>query len=138
MPAALAQPKWPYLMIDALLSKKVPLAIGAIRFFCSGACRDSSPQKVVPLTQHKAAILRDFLGTADIEVAHHGYSHQTLPQVREHTEFRGLHCHGQMVTAGEAIELVDDLSFDRPIDNSFFYQKLRLVPSVPGREPRSC
>ena len=97
------------LIIDAFQTQKVPLTIGVIPFVCSGDCHDSSSQEVIPLTQDKAAILRDLSGKGEAEVALHGYSHQTLPRVKEYTEFRGLDYDSQCKRISEGKSLLEEM-----------------------------
>ena len=64
-------------IIDAFRNNEASFTIGVIPFICAGEVRDPSPQDIVPLTTKKADILRAGYEDGILDIALHGYSHQT-------------------------------------------------------------
>lgn len=71
---------------------QTPLTVGVIPFPVAKGFVDLSPQTTVPLTEEKAAILRDAIESGIVEPALHGYSHQARPRPfwGQFSEFKGL------------------------------------------------
>jgi peptidoglycan/xylan/chitin deacetylase (PgdA/CDA1 family) len=65
-------------IIDIFKKNRASLTIGVIPFVISGNQQDPSPQNLVPLTREKAEILKAGLNDGVLDVALHGYSHQTF------------------------------------------------------------
>jgi len=84
-------------LLDAFKKYNVPLTFGVIPYVWAKDVHDLSPKSVVPLTPLKADILRDAIKAGILEVALHGYSHQTLssPVNARYSEFSGLDYTGQ-------------------------------------------
>lgn len=70
----------------------LPCTFGVTPFVCAGDIHDPSLQDVVPLTPLKADMLKNVISANLLEVALHGYSHQTnhLWTHRRFSEFLGL------------------------------------------------
>lgn len=70
----------------------IPITIAVIPNVCSGDFHSLDPETSVPLTPQKAAILRDAIASGIVEVALHGYTHQTVrdPSAGGYTEFQGV------------------------------------------------
>ena len=80
-----------YKIIDAFKKYNISCTFGVIPYITAGDVHDTSIQDVVPLTPMKADILKNAI-KAGVEVALHGYSHQTIRKISagRHTEFSGL------------------------------------------------
>ena len=64
-------------IIDAFRNNEASFTIGVIPFICADDVHDPSPQDIVPLTTKKADILRTGYEDGILDIALHGYSHQT-------------------------------------------------------------
>jgi len=62
-------------IIDAFLSRHLPLTLGVIPFECAGDVHDPSPQKGKSLTKEKIKSLVSLYNNG-VEIAQHGTSHQ--------------------------------------------------------------
>ena len=82
-------------LIDAFQKYNACCTFGVIPFICAGDVHDAHPQDVVQLTSVKAAILKNAIKAGVLEVALHGYSHQTNRE-RRFTEFSGLDYNDQV------------------------------------------
>jgi hypothetical protein len=61
---------------------------GVIPFVASGDCHDPRPQELIPLSIAKIEMLRQAAQEGVIEIAQHGYSHQTCLRVCGIADFR--------------------------------------------------
>ena len=77
-------------IIDAFQKHNLSCTFGVIPYVCSGDTHDPTLQDVVPLTPEKANILNNAMKAGTVEVALHGYSHQTIREKGGTTEFSGL------------------------------------------------
>lgn len=68
---------------------QVSLTFSVIPFVCAGDVHDPTPQTLVPLTREKADILRHAHQDGTVDIALHGYSHQTTTR-SEMMEFAGV------------------------------------------------
>ena len=82
--------------------------VGVIPFVFSGDQQDASSQSDskaanLPLSPAKTAILKSAVDTGIVDIALHGYSHQTIPFEGGHTEFSRLEYDKQLskITAGK-------------------------------------
>jgi len=91
-------------LMDTFQRHRVPVSVAVIPYVCAGDSHDLSPQATLPLTPEKAAILMPGLANGTVEVALHGYSHQTT-RVPDYTEFQGLPYDEQLrrLTDGKAL-----------------------------------
>ena len=64
------------------------VSVGVIPFVCESDSHDPKPQKLLPLPEEKIELLKKATREGHVEVALHGYSHQTLSAIR-HAEFEG-------------------------------------------------
>ena len=100
-------------LINAFQKYNVPCTFGVIPYVHAGDVHDPAPQDVVPLTPMKASILKDAIEANVLEVALHGYSHQTIlaSPAGGYTEFYGLNYDSQKqkITDGKALleEMLD-------------------------------
>jgi len=94
-------------LFAAFATHNVPCAIAVIPYVCEGDCHNVAPQEVVPLDPRKAVILEHAVETGLLEVALHGYSHQTIRDKKHggYTEFRGLDltCQREKLAEGKAL-----------------------------------
>jgi len=90
----------------------IPCTIGIIPYVASGDVHSLAPQKVIPLSEKKAQILKDAMALGIIEPAIHGYSHQTICRCRDShnkcTEFSGLSYEKQMEKIEKGKKLLED------------------------------
>lgn len=82
-------------IIDSFRNNKASFTIGVIPFICAEEVRDPSPQDELPLTSKKADILRAGYEDNILDVALHGYSHQTII-AEDLTEFSNLDYSNQL------------------------------------------
>ena len=64
-------------IIQAFQRKQAALTVGVIPFVCTGNQHDPSPQDTLALPPHKTRILKKAVQQGVVDVALHGYSHQT-------------------------------------------------------------
>jgi peptidoglycan/xylan/chitin deacetylase (PgdA/CDA1 family) len=79
-------------LIDAFQKYNIPCTFGVIPYGCADYNNDATSQELLPLTLEKADILKNGIKAGVLEVALHGYSHQSICEGRycDHTEFSGL------------------------------------------------
>ena len=79
-------------LIEIAQRNQFSILFGVIPFVCDGYVRDISQQHEIPLDYKKAQILKEAIASNAIEVALHGYRHQTVtPKGRgKPTEFSGV------------------------------------------------
>jgi len=87
---------------------EIPITVGVIPFVCAGNAHDPIPQPVLPLSNEKAQILSQGLEKGLIEVALHGYTHQTR-EGKTYTEFRDAAFHEQMQRIKEGKEFLENM-----------------------------
>jgi predicted deacetylase len=92
-------------IIDAFRKIKKQLTIAVIPYVCSSNIHEPSPQKVIPLTKMKADILKNVFEAGVVDIALHGYSHQTVRTERYYSEFFGLDYNRQFnrISAGKTL-----------------------------------
>lgn len=85
-------------LINTFRKYNAACTFGVIPYACTGDEHDTRPQDVVPLTLKKAAILKNAVKEGILEVALHGYSHQTIRKKTDfdYTEFSGLDFNSQV------------------------------------------
>ena len=82
-------------IIDAFRKHKASITFGVIPFICAGSSHDTCSQNVVPLTLMKSDILKTAFMDGTVDIALHGYSHQTI-NAKKMTEFSGLDYNSQV------------------------------------------
>jgi peptidoglycan/xylan/chitin deacetylase (PgdA/CDA1 family) len=99
-------------LLDAFGSRRIPCTFGVIPYVCTGDVHNPSPQMLLPLSEAKARILRKAATQGLLEVAQHGYSHQTSTSLdsRAYAEFVGLPLREQLRRLKEGRELLSRLS----------------------------
>jgi len=85
-------------LIDTFQKYNACCTFGVIPYVCAGNIHDTRPQHIVPLTSVKADILINAIKVGVLEVALHGYSHQTIRESMYYgsTEFSGLDYNAQV------------------------------------------
>ncbi len=82
-------------IIDSFGKHEASITFGVIPFRCVRDAHDPSPQDIVPLTSIKANILKNGFKDGILDIALHGYSHQTI-SAKQMTEFSGLAYNAQV------------------------------------------
>jgi len=95
-------------IIDLFRKKGLSLTFGVIPFECAGKVDDPSPQDVLPLPVEKGALLRAGFEEGIVDVALHGYSHQTISD-KERTEFAGLDYESQVERLAKGKQLLEGM-----------------------------
>lgn len=85
-------------LVNILKKFWLPCTFGIIPFVCQVSCHDPRPQPLLPLSEEKVDLIREAVKAGLIEVALHGFSHQTRGKSFwfGHSEFRGLSPKNQM------------------------------------------
>lgn len=78
--------------VQILQKFQMPCTFGVIPFVCQGSSHDLSPQPQLPLSREKVELIQEAVKAGLIEVALHGFSHQTVgkPSWFGYSEFLGL------------------------------------------------
>lgn len=77
-------------ILDLFEKKKVGITFGVVPFVCAGDQRNPAAQGFIPLPREKAELLRAKLSAGFLDIALHGYSHQTNDVTGDPSEFAGL------------------------------------------------
>ena len=77
-------------IIDIFRKYNIPLTIGVIPFEVKENVLDPKPQGNIELDEYKSGILKEVAQEGIVEVALHGYSHQSHSEQFIGSEFRGL------------------------------------------------
>lgn len=77
-------------LIEAFRASRIPCTFGVVPFACSGTVTDPAPQRLLPLLPAKVHLLKKAARAGVVEVALHGYSHQTTMASGGKSEFGGL------------------------------------------------
>jgi len=98
-------------LLSVFEKTRTPVTIGVIPFPVSKDYRDSSPQSEIPLTEEKAAILREAIEAGIVEPALHGYNHQSRPKPLwgQFSEFKGLDRDEQMRRIRTGLEFLNKI-----------------------------
>ncbi|MFA5393859.1 MAG: DUF2334 domain-containing protein [Candidatus Ratteibacteria bacterium] len=91
-------------LIETFKKYDIPCTFGVIPCVCVRDFQDVRPQNIAPLTPTKINILKDAIKAGVLEVALHGFSHQTIHEKRYgYTEFSGLDYNSQVtkITKGK-------------------------------------
>ncbi|MCH7558351.1 MAG: DUF2334 domain-containing protein [Planctomycetes bacterium] len=96
-------------LIAAFQKHNISCTFGVIPYVHVGDSHDASPQDVVPLTPTKANILNNAIKTGTLEVALHGYSHQTNHKRGGYTEFSGLAYDSQLERITKGKNLLEEM-----------------------------
>lgn len=100
-------------IIDAFRRHEACLTIGVIPYACAGDIHDPSDQAVIPLSSIKGEILKNGLHDGIVDVALHGYSHQTIG-TEQWTEFSGLDYNSQIKRLAKGKKFLEEM-IDAPV-----------------------
>jgi len=101
-------------LIEAFRRHGVSCTFSIIPFICKGSAHDSREQGVVPLSAAKADILKKAVEAGAIELALHGYAHQTIRDTGGWTEFIGLAYDAQLAKVKKGKDFIEQL-FAQPV-----------------------
>lgn len=82
-------------IIDVFRKNEASITLGVTPFICVGSVNDPSPKDIAPLTLIKGDILKNGFKNGILDIALHGYSHQTI-SANIRTEFSGLDYNSQV------------------------------------------
>ncbi len=124
-------------IIDAFKTYHLASTFAVIPYVADGDVHDPSPQGVVPLSQDRAEILKEAMASNVIEVAQHGYSHQTHISLEKggYTEFNGLDYNSQrqrIIAGKDLLEKMLDTRIDTfvPPWNSYDLNTIRVLEDL--------
>jgi len=100
-------------IINAFRSIGASLTVGVIPFVYAGDVHDPSPGDVIPLTPRGADILKSGSKDGTLDIALHGYSHQTI-NAKRMTEFEGLDYNRQLEKLTKGKEFLEGM-IDAPV-----------------------
>jgi peptidoglycan/xylan/chitin deacetylase (PgdA/CDA1 family) len=95
-------------IIDAFRKNEACITFSVIPFVCDRDIHDPSPQDSVPLTPEKGDILRAGYNSGILDIALHGYSHQTNHD-KYMREFSGLDYKSQLERLKKGKEFLEDM-----------------------------
>lgn len=95
-------------VIDLFRKKDLSITFGVIPFVWAGNLNDPSPKDFLPLPLEKGDILRAGIEEGVLDVALHGYSHQTINE-NEQSEFAGLDYPSQVERLAKGKQLLEGM-----------------------------
>ncbi|MDX9833893.1 MAG: DUF2334 domain-containing protein [Desulfobulbus sp.] len=99
-------------IIEAFRKNGLPITFGVIPFILEGDLQDpSSSKNIIPLSPLKGDILRDAVNEGTLDIALHGFSHQTN-NVRKMSEFRGMDLGIQLERLGQGKNFLEGIVGD--------------------------
>lgn len=101
-------------VIDAFRARGVCCTFGIIPFICSGSVHDSREQEGIPLSAAKADILKEAVEAGAVELALHGYAHQTIRDTGGWTEYVGLGYDAQLAKLKKGKDFLEQM-VDQPV-----------------------
>jgi len=96
-------------LINAFRQHGVCCTFSIIPFICKGSTHDSREQGVIPLSTAKADILKEAVEAGAVELALHGYAHQTIRDTGGWTEFIGLGYDAQFAKLKKGKDFVEQM-----------------------------
>ena len=97
-------------VIGVFRRNRSSMTVGVIPYVCARDPQDPSPQDVIPLSERKADILRSAVEDGVVDVALHGYSHQTTTDRKPCHEFTGLDYDSQLERLSKGRELLERIT----------------------------
>ena len=101
-------------IINAFREHQACLTIGVIPYACAEDIHDPAVQDVIPLPLIKGDILKMGLHDGIVDVALHGYSHQTI-STAQWTEFSGLEYNSQIQRLAKGKKFLEGM-IDAPVN----------------------
>ncbi|MBP3193961.1 DUF2334 domain-containing protein [Natronogracilivirga saccharolytica] len=98
-------------LIDTFRENEVAITFGVIPFVSTGNLHDPSPKNLAPLTSEKVDILKKGYVKGTLDIALHGYSHQTI-SVKKNTEFSGLDYNSQIERIDKGKKFLENIIDD--------------------------
>ncbi len=91
-------------IIDAFQRCSVPCTFGVIPYICREGY-DSNHEDIAPLGQMKADILNNAIKAGTLDIAQHGYTHQSIVKWGGRSEFAGLSysCQAEKIAKGKEL-----------------------------------
>jgi peptidoglycan/xylan/chitin deacetylase (PgdA/CDA1 family) len=104
------------MVINEFKKHKMRCTFGVIPFICEKNSHDPSLQNNTALSATKIKLLKQAIEDGFLEIALHGYSHQTnrFQKEGEYSEFVGLDYESQLIRAREAKQFLED-KFSRSV-----------------------
>lgn len=96
------------LILRAFQSCGLRVTYGIVPLLCTGDPGDPRPQALSPLTPSQVQLVADAVRSGEVEVALHGYTHQTRT-AENRTEFSGLTRDEQVLRIAEGKRLLQEL-----------------------------
>ena len=110
-PSAGSESEFELKIIDAFREHNATVTFGVIPFICARDVHDTSPQNVIPLGPKKGKLLGKAVKEGVLDIAMHGYSHQTRISDADHrTEFRGLDYDSQFEKLSKGKKLLEEMT----------------------------
>jgi hypothetical protein len=121
-------------LINTFQKYKIACTFGVVPFTVSNQL-NASPQNVFPLSQPKAMILRNALKDGTLEIAQHGYSHQTILEKGLYSEFYGLDYNSQLQKIGKGKIFLEEILHTKittfiPPYNSYDLNTIRVLEKL--------
>lgn len=121
-------------LVELFRELGLKITVGVIPAVCADDTEDPRPQQTLTLTPAKVQLLREGLKNGTIELALHGYTHQTLGGP-PFTEFRGLDATSQRnrISAGKHLlesQIGAEVSIFIPPWNSYDENTVRMVEDL--------
>jgi hypothetical protein len=96
-------------LIDSFAKHHTSCTFAVIPFVCSGNTHNPLSQSLITLPYEKIEILKKSVEAGTLDIALHGYSHQTLPRKKGYSEFNGLDKEIQLSKMKEGKNFLEDL-----------------------------
>jgi hypothetical protein len=94
-------------LFEALSRRSLALTVGVIPAVCEGEVRDIRPQRSLPLSEAKVEVLKAAAARGRIEIAIHGFTHQTRASSALPSELLGLGLEAQLQLLKSGRDIVD-------------------------------
>lgn len=122
-------------LIKAFQYYNISSTFAVIPYIVGGNVHDPSSQKTVPLSSTKTKILKTAIKEGVLEVALHGYSHQTIRTEGGYTEFSGLDYDNQLQKIAKAKAFLEKkigtpISTFVPPWNSYDWNTLQVLENL--------
>lgn len=121
-------------LLDLFQKKKFAITFGVVPFVCAGNERTPSLQELIPLPFEKGDLLRKRISTCVLDIALHGYSHQSNG-LNELSEFAGLDYDSQLGKLVKGKQFLEETT-GNPVNcfvppwNSYDLNTLRALESL--------